>query len=120
MMTKPTLHLVCNAHLDPAWQWDWQRGEFGHLPVPPLHPDGFVSADRQWYHFAFDDNRHHAVYYGRLCCRAQERFYDTKFLQDVRDAQWPNGRFPDFAPNPLVDNFHLAFSLLSAYCYNGY
>jgi len=25
-MTKPTLHLVCNAHLDPAWQWDWQSG----------------------------------------------------------------------------------------------
>jgi hypothetical protein len=23
-MTKPTLHLICNAHLDPAWQWDWQ------------------------------------------------------------------------------------------------
>jgi hypothetical protein len=25
-MTKPTLHLICNAHLDPAWQWDWQSG----------------------------------------------------------------------------------------------
>ena len=20
------LHLICNAHLDPAWQWDWQSG----------------------------------------------------------------------------------------------
>lgn len=28
------------------------------------YPDGFVSADRQWLHFAFDDNRHRAVYYG--------------------------------------------------------
>jgi len=28
------------------------------------------------------------------------RFY-TKWLQDIRDAQWDNGRFPDFAPNPL-------------------
>ena len=28
-MTKPKLHLVCNAHLDPAWQWDWQSGEGG-------------------------------------------------------------------------------------------
>lgn len=28
------------------------------------YPDGFVSADRKWLHFAFDDNRHRAVYYG--------------------------------------------------------
>ena len=28
------------------------------------YPDGFVSQDRQWLHFAFDDNRHRAVYYG--------------------------------------------------------
>jgi hypothetical protein len=28
------------------------------------YPDGFVSADGEWLHFAFDDNRHRAVYYG--------------------------------------------------------
>ena len=28
------------------------------------YPDGFVTADRGWLHFAFDDNRHRAVYYG--------------------------------------------------------
>jgi predicted neuraminidase len=27
------------------------------------YPDGFVSADRQWLHFVYDDNRHRAVYY---------------------------------------------------------
>lgn len=27
------------------------------------YPDGFVSADKQWLHFAFDDNRHRCVYY---------------------------------------------------------
>jgi hypothetical protein len=27
------------------------------------YPDGFVSRDRQWLHFAFDDNRHRAVVY---------------------------------------------------------
>jgi predicted neuraminidase len=27
------------------------------------YPDGFVSADRQWLHFAFDDNRHRCVHY---------------------------------------------------------
>ncbi|MBI5817947.1 MAG: hypothetical protein HZA88_03095 [Verrucomicrobia bacterium] len=28
------------------------------------YPDGFASKDRQWLHFAFDDNRHRAVYCG--------------------------------------------------------
>jgi len=23
---KPTLHLICNAHLDPVWQWRWTEG----------------------------------------------------------------------------------------------
>lgn len=27
------------------------------------YPDGFVSADKQWLHFAFDDNRRRAVHY---------------------------------------------------------
>jgi hypothetical protein len=27
------------------------------------YPDGFVTADKQWLHFAFDDNRHRAVHY---------------------------------------------------------
>ena len=25
-MTKPTLHLICNAHLDPVWLWEWEEG----------------------------------------------------------------------------------------------
>lgn len=23
---KPRLHLICNAHIDPYWQWDWEEG----------------------------------------------------------------------------------------------
>lgn len=23
---QPTLHLICNAHLDPVWQWRWEEG----------------------------------------------------------------------------------------------
>jgi len=23
---KPHLHLICNAHLDPYWQWEWEEG----------------------------------------------------------------------------------------------
>lgn len=25
-MSKKTVHLVCNAHLDPVWLWEWQEG----------------------------------------------------------------------------------------------
>lgn len=25
-MSAPTIHLVCNAHLDPVWQWSWEEG----------------------------------------------------------------------------------------------
>ncbi len=25
-MPKPILHLICNAHLDPVWQWRWEEG----------------------------------------------------------------------------------------------
>jgi hypothetical protein len=25
-MKKPVTHLICNAHLDPVWQWRWDEG----------------------------------------------------------------------------------------------
>jgi alpha-mannosidase len=25
-MKKPIVHLICNAHLDPVWQWRWEEG----------------------------------------------------------------------------------------------
>ena len=25
-MKKPVVHLICNAHLDPVWQWRWDEG----------------------------------------------------------------------------------------------
>ena len=25
-MPKPKVHLICNAHLDPVWQWRWEEG----------------------------------------------------------------------------------------------
>ncbi len=47
--------------------WPYQRvlvpestdGPTGNLN----YPDGFVSPDKQWLHFAYDDNRHRAVVY---------------------------------------------------------
>jgi alpha-mannosidase len=26
MIRKSTVHLICNAHLDPVWQWRWEEG----------------------------------------------------------------------------------------------
>ena len=23
---KPKIHLLCNAHLDPVWLWQWKEG----------------------------------------------------------------------------------------------
>ncbi|MDH4197939.1 MAG: hypothetical protein OEW05_11055, partial [Candidatus Aminicenantes bacterium] len=25
-MSQPAVHLICNAHLDPVWQWRWEEG----------------------------------------------------------------------------------------------
>ena len=26
MSLKRTIHLLCNAHIDPVWQWEWEEG----------------------------------------------------------------------------------------------
>lgn len=48
--------------------WPYQRvlvAESSKGPGKALnYPDGFVSADRRWLHFAFDDARYRAVYVG--------------------------------------------------------
>jgi Neuraminidase (sialidase) len=45
--------------------WPYRRvlvGESSDGPKGSLnYPDGFVSSDRQWLHFAYDDNRHRAI-----------------------------------------------------------
>ena len=23
---KPCIHLICNAHIDPVWLWEWEEG----------------------------------------------------------------------------------------------
>jgi hypothetical protein len=47
--------------------WPYQRVLVEHSCDGPGHkmnyPDGFVSRDKQWLHFAYDDNRHRAVHY---------------------------------------------------------
>ena len=47
--------------------WPYQRVLIAESVDGPKgrlnYPDGFVSQDKQWLHFAFDDNRHRAVRY---------------------------------------------------------
>ncbi len=31
---KPTIHLVCNSHIDPVWLWEWEEGVA--VTLPPL------------------------------------------------------------------------------------
>ena len=30
-MSKKILHLICNSHIDPVWQWDWDEGASASL-----------------------------------------------------------------------------------------
>jgi hypothetical protein len=48
--------LVEEAGPDPKYPGKLMKGSLNY-------PDGFVSEDRQWLHFAFDDARHRAVHY---------------------------------------------------------
>jgi len=47
--------------------WPYQRVLVEHSSDGPgralNYPDGFVSKDKQWLHFAYDDARHRAVHY---------------------------------------------------------
>jgi len=43
--------------------WPYQR-DLVTTPGRLNYPDGFVSKDRKYLHFAYDDNRYKAVYYG--------------------------------------------------------
>jgi len=71
------LHNPNPSHRSPLALWvsfdGMQTWPYQRVPVPEScdgpqgrlnYPDGFVSDDRLWLHFAFDDNRHRAVYVG--------------------------------------------------------
>ncbi len=43
--------------------WPYRR-DLASNPGRLNYPDGFVSKDRKYLHFAYDDNRFKAIYYG--------------------------------------------------------
>ncbi len=74
--TVAILHNPNPAHRSPLALWvsfdGMETWPYQRVLVPQSidqggnlnYPDGFVSHDRTMLHFAFDDNRHRAVYYG--------------------------------------------------------
>lgn len=53
--------------IDGMETWPYQRILVAHSSDPDgnlNYPDGFVSHDKRMLHFAYDDNRHRAIYYG--------------------------------------------------------
>lgn len=75
--TVALLHNPNRSHRSPLALWisfdGMQSWPYQRVLVPQScdgprgrlnYPDGFVSDDKSWLHFAFDDNRHQAVYIG--------------------------------------------------------
>ena len=56
------------------------------------YPDGFVSKDKMWLHFAFDDNRHRAVHYSAKLPPVAKP--DPDASKTMRGRQAPNGTDP--------------------------
>jgi predicted neuraminidase len=59
------------------------------------YPDGFLSKDKQWLHFAFDDNRHRAVHYSAKLPPLPGKSASADYLKTVRayaDAMLDHGR----------------------------
>ena len=67
MLHNPNTKLALWVSFDGMKTWPYQRAlqatSCGGPKEAMNHPHGFLSADKQWIHFAFDDNRHRAVCY---------------------------------------------------------
>ena len=79
-MSIPRVHLICNAHLDPVWQWRWEEGCAAALAtfrtaVQLLHEDR---------HFVFNHNE--SVLY-RWVEEYDPRLFD-EIQQLVRAGRW--------------------------------
>ena len=46
------VHMICNAHIDPIWQWDWQEGVSAALSTfrsaANLADEYFAHLETQW------------------------------------------------------------------------
>ncbi|MEX2578546.1 MAG: hypothetical protein WD342_05770 [Verrucomicrobiales bacterium] len=80
--------------------WPYQRLLRDDLDGRFNYPDGFVSEDKRWLHFAFDHNRDKAIYVGA-------RLPETPALWDERRT------LPKAADLPAIED--AAFSVIKPY-----
>jgi alpha-mannosidase len=79
-MPKKTIHLVCNAHLDPVWLWDWEEGAGEALST-------FRAAARLCEEFpGFVFNHNEAILY-RWVEEFEPELFD-KIRKLVREKKW--------------------------------
>ncbi len=71
-MNKPTVHLICNAHLDPVWQWQWEEGCAEALSTFRVAVDLLNQFDD----FIFNHNE--AILYDWV------RKYDPKLFREIQ------------------------------------
>ena len=66
---KKTLYLICNAHLDPVWLWEWEEGA-GEALATFRSAAELCEEFEDWYnawrpHMTLDGLRPDDVYYDR-------------------------------------------------------
>ena len=83
------IHLICNAHLDPVWQWEWQEGLAEALSTFRIAADFCEQQDG----FVFNHNE--AVLYQWVEEYDPSLFARIQSL--VRDGRWHvmGGRYPE-------------------------
>ena len=82
-MKKRTVHLVCNAHLDPVWQWEWEEGAAEALSTFRTAADFCEEFDG----FVFNHNE--AVLYQWI--EEYDRALFERIRRLVRQGKWHIG-----------------------------
>ena len=77
---KPRIHLLCNAHIDPVWQWEWEEGAAEAISTFRTAADLCEAFDG----FVFNHNE--AVLYQWVETYEPELFARIQRL--VREGRW--------------------------------
>ena len=73
------IHLVCNAHLDPIWQWEWEEGAASALST-------FKSASDLCDEFNYVFCHNEVTLYKYIEEYASDLFEDIK--RHIKEGKW--------------------------------
>ena len=79
MENKKKIHMICNAHIDPIWQWDWPQGASVTLST-------FYSAVKLCYEFDYIFCHNELTVYKYIEEYAPALFEEIKSL--VKAGKW--------------------------------